>query len=331
MRLGLLSVARITTNAVVAPAAEVDGVELAAVAARDGARARAAADEWGIDVAHDGYEALIADPSIDAVYIATPAALHRRWAIAALEAGKHVLCEKPIGANADDARAMVAAADAADRILMEAFHWRYHPFVAQVEALLAAGAVGAIERVEGVFELPDGVIGRGDIRWDLALGGGALMDLGCYAVQWLRWIVGDEPQVVSATAQCPVPGIDGALRAELAWPSGVTGSMQCSMIAPAAGRVASLTVTGADGELVVANPLAPQNGDTSITVEARGATTRHEVDRSASYHHQLVAFADAVATGRQPVTSGDDIVATMACIDACYRAAGLQPRPTVVT
>ncbi len=220
MRIGLLSAARITPLAVVEPARRIDGVDVVAVAARTLERARAAADEWGVERAFGSYEELVESPDVDAIYIATPAALHLRWTLAALAAGKPVLCEKPIAANADEAREMVAAAEAAGLVLMEAFHWRYHPHVGQMRSILDSGRLGTIERVEAIADLTEDIIPRDDIRWDITIGGGALMDIGCYPVHWVRWAVGAEPTVVSAEAECLVPEIDGRLSAELRWDSG---------------------------------------------------------------------------------------------------------------
>ena len=328
LRLGLLAAARITGPAVVEPARGVEGVEVVAVAARSEDRARAYADEWGIAISYGSYDELVQSPEVDAIYIATPASLHHRWTLAALAAGKHVLCEKPLAANADEAREMVAAGTASGLTMMEAFHWRYHPLVAQMAAVLTSGRLGAIQRVEGVFDLPDGAIPRGDIRWELALGGGALMDLGCYPLQWVRWAMGDEPTVVSAHADCPVPQVDGRLVAELAWPSGATGRIECSMIEPAGQMTTRLDVVGASGSMHVINPLAPQRGSV-LRIETAAGVEELPVDRSTTYHHQLVAFRDAVATGVAPLTSGADSIATMALIDACYVAAGLVVRPSL--
>lgn len=338
MRLGLLAAARITGPAVVEPSRVVDGVELVALAARSPDRAAERAAEWGVPVVHPTYQDLIDDPDVDAVYVATPAALHHHWTLAALAAGKDVLCEKPLAANATEAREMVTAARSAGLVLMEAFHWRYHPLVERVGGLL--GDVGPIRHVHGAFCLPDGHVAPGDIRWDLALGGGALMDLGCYPLQWVCWAAGGapggrEPRVVAADARCPVPDVDGWFRAELAWddPDGgpgaqVTGSIECSMVDE--GFDAHLDVQGEHGRLLVTNPLAPQRGarielhvgdeHTEVAVPAADTTT---------YQHQLVAFREAVASRIDPPTSGDDSIATMELIDACYRAAGLAPRPSL--
>jgi predicted dehydrogenase len=327
VRLGLLAASRIAQIAVVDPTADVAGVELAAVAARDLARAREAADRWGIPIAYGSYAELIASDDVDAVYIGTPAAVHREWAIAAIEAGKHVLCEKPFASNADDARRIADAARSSDVVVMEAFHWRYHPYAEQIRAVLDSGVLGRIDRIEAAFDIPDGRIPRDDIRWDLSVGGGSTMDLGCYPIQWVRFAAGSDPDVVSAVATCPVEGVDGDLTAELRWPSGVTGSIRSSMIADGDEVVAFLRVTGELGFMLATNPLAPQNGGAALTVETADGTLADEVERTATYFHQLVAFRDAINDGADFPTTADDGVRTMELVDACYRAAGLEPRP----
>ncbi len=330
IRLGLLAASRIAQQAVIDPAPDVDGIEVVAVAARDQSRADESATGWSLPLAFGSYQALIDSDQVDAVYIATPASLHRQWAIAAIEAGKHVLCEKPFAANADDARRIAEAANASDVVVMEGFHWRYHPIVGQIGDVLASGVLGRLDRIEARFDIQDGMIPRDDIRWDLRMGGGALMDLGCYPIQWVRFAAGADPDVVSAMAECPVPGIDGRLQAELRWPSGVTGSIHTSMIAPDGGVVSNLIVRGQHATMTIDNPLAPQHG-ARITIETSDGGRRSiKVAKSATYYHQMVAFRDAIGDGAVFPTTADDGVRNMEIIDACYRAAGLQPRPTLV-
>ena len=329
VRLGLIAASRIAVPAIVKPIGDVDGVELVAVAARDLGRAQEAASEWGADRAYGSYEELIADPDVDAVYIGTPASLHREWAIKAIEAGKHVLCEKPFAANADDARRIADAANGADVVVMEAFHWRYHPYADQIRGVLDSGVLGRIDHIEAVFDIPDGRIARDDIRWLLPVGGGATMDLGCYSIQWARFAAGVDPDVVSATAVCPVEGVDGSLVAQLRWPSGITGSVSSSMIHDGEDTVVFLRVTGERGTMTATNPLAPQRGDARITVETGDGTQTYDAETSATYYHQLVAFRDAIVDGTPFPTTADDGVRNMEIVDACYRAAGLEPRPSI--
>ena len=326
VRLGLVAASRIAVPAIVEPIGDVDGVDLAAVAARDLGRAQEAAAEWGAERAYGSYEELMADAEVDAVYIGTPASLHREWAIKAIEAGKHVLCEKPFAANADDARRIADAANASDVVVMEAFHWRYHPYAAQIRDVIDSGVLGRIDRIEAAFDIPAGRIARDDIRWLLPLGGGATMDLGCYSIQWARFAAGSDPDVVSAEAVCPVEGVDGSLVAELRWPSGITGSVSSSMIHDGDETEVYLRVTGEHGTMTATNPLAPQRG-AQLTVETADGTQTHDVATSATYYHQLVAFRDAIVDGTPFPTTADDGVRNMEIVDACYRAAGLEPRP----
>jgi predicted dehydrogenase len=328
LRIGLVAASRIAVRAIIEPLPDVEGVELTAVGARDLARARAAADDWGASHAFGSYEELIASDAVDAVYIGTPASLHREWAIAAIEAGKHVLCEKPFASNADDARLIADAARDGDVVVMEAFHWRYHPVARRFREVVESGVLGRIDRIDAAFDIPDGIIPRTDIRWEVGLGGGATMDLGCYAIQWVRHAAGEDPDVVSAEAVCPVDGIDGSLGAELRWPSGVTGRIHSSMIAPGDSVEAWLRVSGEQGRMLVTNPLAPQNGGGLISVDLGDRVWYEPADPSNTYFHQLVAFRDAIADGTPFPTTADDGVRNMEIVDACYRAAGLDPRPT---
>ena len=326
IRLGLLAASRIAQEAVVEPAPLVDGLELTAVAARDRGRADEAAARWGLPLAFGSYDELMASDEVDAVYIGTPPSLHRRWAIAAIEAGKHVLCEKPFAANADDARRIADAARGSDVVVMEAFHWRYHPYAQQIADVIASGDLGRIERVAAMFAIPLGEIPMHDIRFDLSVGGGDMMDLGCYSILGVRFAAGGDPEVVAAEAECPVPGVDGSLTAELRWPSGITGSAGASMIHPGDFEI-WLEVVGDRGRFLATNPLAPQRGAT-ITVEAGGDVRTIVAERSSTYFHQLVAFRDAIEEGTPFPTTADDAVRNMELLDDCYRAAGLEPRPS---
>ncbi len=332
VRIGLLAASRIAEQAVIEPAPLVEGVALTAVGARQLDRARQAAERWGIAHAYGSYTELVQSPEIDAVYIATPASLHREWAVAAIEAGKHVLCEKPFAANAGDAQLIADAAAASDVVVMEAFHWRYHPYAAQIRSVIDSGVLGAVVRAEAAFDIPDGEIGRDDIRWDLAIGGGSTMDLGCYPIQWVRMAVGatdaGTPEVVSAVAVCPVDGIDGSLRAELRWPSGVTGMVQSSMILDGDETQWWLKVIGERGSMIATNPLAPQAGGAVIVIDTPDGIRTITAESSTTYYHQLVAFRDAVETGASFPTTAADGVRMMQIIDDCYRAAGLAPRPS---
>ncbi len=330
LRIGILSAAKIAPPAIVEPAALRDDVVVTAIAARDRMRAQEFADAHGIANVVDSYDALCASDLVDAIYIATPPALHREWTIKALRAGKHVLCEKPLGANAADARAMVSAGLDAGLVMMEAFHWRYHP-MAEIIRRVVADELGDLRRIEASFTV--GHIPDDDIRFNLAVGGGALMDLGVYPVQWSRFAAFAglgaayrEPEIISATVSSQRGPIDVEIAAELRFTDTLTARIHCSMVSGVP-FAASLMVEGSNGRLQVNNPLAPQMGNDVIVATTAGER-REQAPRSTTYSHQLDAFVRAVMGGVNPPTGGDDSIATMTIVDDVYRCAGMEPRPS---
>jgi len=325
LRFGILGAARIAPMALVAPAKRVAEAQVLAIAARDPAKARAFATKHGIPRVHDSYEALLADPELDAVYNPLPNGLHCEWTIRALRAGKHVLCEKPIASNAAEAQRMADAARETGRVLVEAFHWRYHPLAKRVKQLLADGAIGAPRHYEAVLAIPLGFL-RNDIRWSWELAGGALMDAGCYTVSMVRHMSEAEPQVVSAQALLWSPQVDRRMDAQLRFADGRTGAITASMWSRTLLKLA-LRVQGERGELRVFNPIAPHFYH-RLTVRTPSGTTRERVAGETTYACQLRAFVDHVRNGTPVPTGPDDAVANMRVIDAVYRAAGLQPRAT---
>jgi predicted dehydrogenase len=314
----------------VKPAAEDSEAEVVAVAARDGERARRFAAKHRISAAYGSYAELLADPGIDAVYIAVPNGLHGRWTKAALEAGKHVLCEKPFTANAEEAASVAEAARRSDRVVMEAFHYRYHALTTRMLEILNSGELGDITTMEAWLCFP--VVQANDIRWDFHLAGGALMDAGCYTVHLLRTLAGSEPKVSSATAKTRRAGVDRLLTAELAFPGGCTGLITASLLSR---RVlgAGVRVGGTRGTMRVLNPIAPQLGHRLVV----RADTRRAVEyvprKPSTYASQLRAFTGAILRGEPVLTGPQDAVANMAVIDACYAASGLprrEPSPSEI-
>jgi predicted dehydrogenase len=322
LRIGILGAARIAPAAVVRPAGANADTVVAAVAAREPERGRAFAREHGIERVFDSYAALIAAPDIDAVYNPLPNGLHGRWTKEALAAGKHVLCEKPFTANAAEAEEIAALAATSDRVVMEAFHYRYHPMTRRAEEIIASGELGELVRVDTAmcFPLPR----FSDIRYDYALAGGALMDAGCYAVHMARVFGGEDPEVAAATAKLRGPHIDRAMSAELRFPSGHTGRVRCSMWSSDLLRIGA-RVVGERGELRLLNPVAPQL-PRRLSVRSEGGRRTEKISRRSTYAYQLDAFVAAVRHGEPVLTSAQDAVATMTVIDAIYAAAGLPLR-----
>ncbi|WP_156686924.1 Gfo/Idh/MocA family protein [Mycobacterium sp. Marseille-P9652] len=322
LRIGILGAARIAPLAVVQPAAHNDEVVVAAVAARDVSRARAFAAKHGVERVHDSYEALIADPDIDAVYNPLPNGLHGRWTRAAVAAGKHVLCEKPFTANADEARDVAQFVAESDRVVMEAFHYRYHPLTLRVEEIIASGELGRLMRVEAAmcFPLPK----FSDIRYNFALAGGTTMDAGCYAVHMVRTFGGATPEVLWAQAKLRDRQIDRAMTAEVVFPAGHTGRIRCSMWSSQLLRI-SARVVGEHGEVRVLNPVLPSAGH-RLSVHSADGRRVERFPRRTTYAYQLDAFAAAVLRAGPVKTSPGDAIENMTVIDAIYRAAGLPLR-----
>jgi predicted dehydrogenase len=321
IRIGVLGAARIAPAALLRPARHVQDVEVVAVAARDRDRATAFAAKHGIGRVLSSYEELVSDPGIDAVYNPLPNGLHGRWTKAALAAGKHVLCEKPFTANADEARD-VAAAIPPGAVVMEAFHYRYHPVFRRALELLDEGAVGTVRRIETWMCFPLPVFK--DIRYQLDLAGGATMDAGCYAVHMARHLAGTEPEVVWARAKLHSPEVDRAMQAELRFDAGRSGRVTCSMWSRRLLHV-SFRVTGDAGELRVFNPAGP-NIYHRLSLRGRGGRRVEHLSRRPTYEFQLEAFCRAVSGGDPPITGVTDAIANMGVIDAVYRRAGLEPR-----
>jgi predicted dehydrogenase len=324
LRIGCLGAARIAPAALIKPcAAAGSGAVCAAIAARDPHKARTFASKHAVPVVHDSYEALLGDDTLDAIYNPLPNGLHARWTLKALDAGKHVLCEKPFTANASEAARVSAAADASGLVVMEAFHWRYHPLAARLLEIIESGELGTIRHVEAAlcFPLPK----FKDIRWDLSLAGGSLMDAGCYPVHMVRTLARAEPTVTSATAKLHSPGVDRFMRAEFSFPDGGTGRITTSMWSS---HVLDLRakVVGSDATMKVFNPTGPHMYN-RVTVAGASQGRRHErVAGGPTYEFQLAAFKAAVQEGAPTLTPPAESVRNMTTIDAIYRAAGLEPR-----
>lgn len=323
IRIGILGAAKIAPKALIPQAKKRSDCAIVAVAAREVDRARAYAARHGIPEAVESYEALIARPDIDLIYNALPPNRHADLSIAALEAGKHVLCEKPFAMNAQEARRMADAASRTGNHLIEAFHYRFHPMFLDILEKVRSGAIGRLCAMRADFSVkipysPDELRHRPD------LGGGALMDLGCYPLHWLRTIAGSEPRLVSARIEEGAPGIDLLTEAELEFPGGIPARLRTSM-KPDQKTKAFLAIKGSEGLLRATNPLHPSFGN-SIFIQRGSDITRYSVSGETTYDYQLDHMLDVIAGRAAPLTGGEDAVANMAMIDAIYEAGGLKPR-----
>jgi predicted dehydrogenase len=330
LRIGILGAARIAELAMVKPS-RATGTRLVAIAARDRRRAEAYATAHGVDRALSCYSDVLGASDVEAVYNPLPNALHAVWNQAAIKAGKHVLSEKPFAANADEAAEVRDVARRTGVVVMEGFHYRYHPVTHRLHELLDSGELGELVSVETVMMIRDP--GADDPRWSLPLAGGALMDLGCYSLHAQRLVApwaGGEPCVTAARAgeRDGAPGIDEWLDADLIFPSGATGSARCHMAANR--RQMQYRIIGTRGEAKALCFVEPHTDDRVVITTAAGERVEKLGTRS-SYTYQLEAFIAAVRTGAAVPTDPDDAVATMRLIDDCYWAAGLRPRQTSTT
>jgi predicted dehydrogenase len=331
LRIGVLGTARITAKALLGPTASVPHVTAAAVAARDGSRAEAYAEQHEIPVAYGSYEALLADPDIDAVYNPLPNSRHGPWTLKAIAAGKHVLCEKPFASNAEEAEQVAEAAEAAGLVVMEAMHYRYHPLIRRLQDLV--GELGPVRHIQCWTSFV--ISNEADIRYSYDLGGGALMDGGCYAIDCLRLLGPGEPEVTAALADPyqRVPGrgpdragaaADRAMAVRLVFPDDATAWFESAFTLDGEFR-ADVHVSGQHGHVWLQDFIRPHWGhlvatrDGSVIADERGGG-------DTSYTWQLRAFAAAIAEGGDVPTSAAHAVATMRLIDDAYRAAGLLPR-----
>jgi D-xylose 1-dehydrogenase (NADP+, D-xylono-1,5-lactone-forming) len=314
VRWGVVSTARI--NRKVLPGARAaDGVEVIAVGSRDAERGRAFATEYGIERVHGSYEALLADPDVEAVYIPLPNSLHVPWTVRALEAGKHVLCEKPLARREADAVAAFEAADRAGRLLMEAFMWRYHPQTEALERL--AREIAPLRVVRAAFGFPLPVRDTGNVRWLADLEGGAMMDVGCYCVSALRLLCG-EPETVAAQAVTAPSGVDVRFAGALRFPGDVLGTFDCGFDVPPRGAI---EVVGEGGTLVAQDPW---HGVTPRLTLTRPDGEAEEVPVTAAdpYRLELEDVSAAIRDGGDPRLGRDDALGQARTIEALYAAAG---------
>ncbi|WP_307807086.1 Gfo/Idh/MocA family oxidoreductase [Naasia sp. SYSU D00057] len=319
LRVGILGAAGIAPKALIDPVRRRQGdVVVTAVASRRPDSAAAYAEEHGIPRSHGGYAALLADPEVDLVYNALPPSAHAEWSIAALEAGKDVLCEKPFAMDAAQARAMTDAAERTGRRLVEAFHHRYHPLWDHAAAYRDSGRIGEVRHLVARFDASIPFWAE-SLRHAPELGGGALMDLGCYALHWARTFAGEEPTVEAAQAELNELGADQSIRARLTFPSGLTAVVEASMDGPFRQE---LLLEGTQGTVAVDGLVFPARGH-SVREEVDGVARYSTVAGRETYDHQLDALVRALASGERLPTEGADSVANMAAIDAIYAAAGV--------
>jgi xylose dehydrogenase (NAD/NADP) len=309
---GILSTADINRK-VIPGAHESEKVNLLAVASRDQSRADDYARTWEIERAYGSYDDLLADPDIEAIYNPLPNTMHVEWSIKAIEAGKHVLCEKPISRHPADVERAFDAAEREDRILSEAFMYRHNPQTARLKRLVDDGAIGELRLIRAAFSYslydPDNIRLRTDVE------GGALMDVGCYCVSGAR-LLGGEPERVYGEARIGESGTDWVFTGTLRLPGDVLATFDCGT---ALVERDELEAIGSEGSLFLDDPWHCNNP--VIELRRDGQTDRIELERADSYRLELENVSDAIRGEAEPLLGRDDAVAQARALEALHRSA----------
>ena len=309
---GFLSTARIN-RLVLAGARESDRVDVVAVASRDRERAEAYARESEIERAYASYEALLADPEVEAVYISLPNSLHVEWSIRALQAGKHVLCEKPLSRRPAEVEEAFDAAEQAGLVLMEAFMYRHNPQTARLQELVGSGAIGTLQLVRAAFSFP--LADAANVRLNAALDGGSLMDVGCYCVSGARLLAG-EPERVYGEQVVGESGVDVLFSGTMRFPGGVVAQFDSGLRMP---NRDELEAVGDEGSVFLDDPWHCRTP--VLRLRREGGDEEISVDAADSYRLELENVSDAIRGHAAPLLEREDAVAQARAIEALYRSA----------
>lgn len=327
LRIGILGAARIASSAICVPAMVLSH-KLIAIGASKLTKAQDFATRWSIESAVEGYETLINHPDVDVVYNALPNSMHANFNILAMKAGKHVISEKPFASNYEEALKVAAVANETGAKIIEAFHYRYHPAIQRALDVAASGEIGEITKVTSALSIPAPV--DSDLRWQLELAGGAMMDLGCYALHVQRHLslslFKSEPELISASATERKPGVDKSMFAVVQFPNSARGEIFCNM--DFTHFESPLRIIGTKGEIFLPSFVLP-GADDRVIITSSNSTRKEHAGRISSYTRQLDSFAQYL-DGSRVLTGIDDALANAQAIDGIYRKAGLTPRNSIL-
>lgn len=311
---GILSTARIN-RALIGPLNSSSRNRLVAVASRDSGRARAYALERKIPQYYGNYEALLEDADIDVIYNPLPNSLHAEWTIKAAQAGKHVLCEKPLALSVEEVEAMAAAGRAAGVVIAEAFMYRHHPQTLKVKEMVDAGLVGDVRLVRGSFTF--NIADPKDVRLDPALGGGSIWDVGCYPISYARLILGKEPIRAFGWQWTGSTGVDEAFSGQLLFHGDIFAQFDCGFRSP---YRAHMEIVGTGGSILVPDPFKPGEGSKVQLTQVEGSRWV-DMPPEALYLGEVEDMADAILTGKAPRVTLEDSRGNVAAIQALLKSA----------
>jgi len=315
---GVMGCAMIATERVMPAMPDARLTELTAIASRTLGKAEAVAERFGLPKAYGSYEVLLADPEIEAVYIPLPNGFHAEWSIKAMRAGKHVLCEKPLAMDAAEAREIQAVRDETGMLCLEAFAYRFNPVVVKAFEIARSGVLGELRSAYAVASYPMGrPYDPDNVRLRAGIGGGALYDMGCYAVNFQRMVAGREPVMASATMQWSSRfDVDMAGAAVLDFGEGFLGTIQWGFTAPGG----PFSVVGTEGKLVGPYGWGPPADKPAMVLTTGGRTEEILVERANDYTGEVQDLSEAVRGEHEPVYAWEPLDANMRVVDACYRS-----------
>lgn len=311
---GLLSTARIN-RAVIKPLRASKRNQLLAVASRTQESADNYAREWSIPRTHGSYNALLADPDIDVIYNPLPNHLHAEWTIKAVQAGKHVLCEKPLALSVQEVDAIRDAARKHGRIVMEGFMYRHHPQTLKVQELVKSGSLGTLKLIRGSFSFL--LTREGDVRLNPAMGGGSIWDIGCYPISYARMVVGTNPLEVFGWQVTGPTGIDETFAGQLRFANDVLAQFDSSFVVP---FHTFMEIVGSEGTLNIPRPFRPET-DENIYLTRGDKTETIKVPGQELYTGEVENMADAILLGQEPRVSLEDSRANVAVISSLLESA----------
>lgn len=311
---GLLSTARIN-RAVIPVLQSSHRNQLLAVASRSEENARSYAEEWNIPRAHGSYQALLDDQEIDVIYISLPNSLHTEWTIRAAQAGKHVLCEKPLALSVEEVKAIESAARRAGVVVAEAFMYRHHPQTSRVKSMIQEGAIGKARFIRGSFTF--NISSENDVRLDPELGGGSVWDVGCYPISYARYIMGEEPLSAFGWQATSTSGVDEYFSGQLIFPGNILMQFDSGLRAPFR---AYMEVVGSQGVIRIPQAFKP-GAEEHFVLAREDGEERVEIPGESLYQGEVEDIADAVLLGQQPKISLEDSRGNVAAIVALLKSA----------
>ena len=316
LRWGLLSTARIN-RALIEPLRTSKYSILSAVASRSLEKADVFAKTWEIPHYHSSYEALLADSEIEVIYNCLPNSMHAEWSIKAMQSGKHVLCEKPLTTSIREMDEVISLSRKTGMVITEAFMYRHHPQTLLVKQLVDQGDIGNLQLIHGSFCYTK--TRSNDVRFDPALGGGSLWDVGCYPISFARYITGKEPLEVYGHQVTGPTGVDLLYAGQLVFPGGVISQFECSFITP---FKATMEITGDKGRIIISEPYKP-GIRTKLILERDGQTQTISIRGAKLYHGEVEDIENAILHGKPQRISHEDSKANIAVIEALHRSVSL--------